>query len=113
MAHVTLDRAEPGMTLRSNVVDRRGRLLVPAGADLSEKHISALKMWGVTSIEVEDDGVPAEDELVVDPVFVEEAERDVEALFVIAGDPHPALDQLRALAVRRRARELARAGVSA
>jgi len=44
---------EPGMVTGRDVVDRAGRVLVPAGTPLDEKHLRVLKTWGIDAVWVE------------------------------------------------------------
>ena len=55
MPIVSVDQAAAGMVLANPVTDRRGRLLIPAGQALSDRHVDALKMWGVASLDIEGD----------------------------------------------------------
>jgi hypothetical protein len=41
------------MVIARDVVDRAGRLLVPAGTSLAEKHLRLLKTWGIDAVWVE------------------------------------------------------------
>ena len=45
-----------GCTLADAVHDRSGRLLVPAGTNLQERHLRVLLSWGVSSVCIEDAG---------------------------------------------------------
>lgn len=53
MQVISIENIVPGMKTAEDVKDARGRVLIPAGADLEDKHIRALKMWGVLSVTVE------------------------------------------------------------
>ena len=108
VALIPVEKAQIGMLLSEAVHDRRGRLLMPAGRELTEKHLDALPMWGVRSIQVEGEGT-VEDEDPLDqlmPWAVARAGEEVAHLFLHAGVEHPAMKELSALAVRRRAIQL-------
>lgn len=45
------------MVLAAAVMDRRGRCLIPAEVALTERHVQALKMWGVAQIDVDSPGL--------------------------------------------------------
>lgn len=109
MAWVTVDRAQPGMTLASPVTDRLGRLLIPAGADLTARHVDALATWGVDQVEIVSDE-PEFPEIEVTPELRARARSEVARRFRHAGGAHPFLDRLAELAVERRIRWLARRG---
>lgn len=106
MAWVTVDRARPGMTLAAPVTDRMGRLLIPAGADLSDRHVGALATWGVDQIEIESDE-PPEPEVEISPELEAQARWEVRGTFRHAGEEHEFIDALLDIAVARRARTLA------
>ncbi len=112
MAVLPVEKAEAGMVLAGEVRDRRGRLLVPAGQVLEEKHIHALELWGVTHVEVE--GEPGEEleeaEEEVEPWAVDAARADLEPLFAHADRSHPAVEELFRICLLRRAREIQRDG---
>jgi HD-like signal output (HDOD) protein len=48
----------PGMVLASNLESRQGRLLLPEGSVLEERHLRILRIWGITEADV--DGVDSE-----------------------------------------------------
>ncbi len=98
MASLTLDQVRPGMVLAADVFDRRGRLLMRPGNELTERHIDALRMWGVMFLEVSlnDDEPEVVEEM--DPAELAALEADLDDLFKNAGGPHPFLDRLREVA---------------
>lgn len=109
MAYLTVDQVREGMTLGAPVTDRRGRLLIPAGKELSERHVEALRMWGVSHVEIEGDDPGAED-TGIDPETQAEAERRVAERFGAAQGTHPFIDALFTHAVATEARSLHEAG---
>ncbi len=105
MPVIDVSLAQPGMVLAADVLDKRGRVLIPAGKELVEKYVTALPAWGVTRIEVEGDdiaGAAAEAE----PWAVDEATAELEALFQKSNRGHPAVDNLFDACVSRRAAQL-------
>lgn len=106
MAWVTVDQAQAGMALAAPVTDRMGRLLIPEGAELSERHVNALAAWGVEGIEIESDE-PPEPEVEITPEIEAKARAQLGPVFVHAKSDHPFIEALLDLAVARRARELA------
>lgn len=105
MASITLDQARPGMVLAAEVFDRRGRLLMGEGHELTDRHIQALRQWGVLRLDVDDAGEEPEPESPLTPEVLAHVEEDMQRLFVNAGGPHPFLDELRAAAWVRATRE--------
>jgi len=107
LAVVHIDNLFPGMTLSRNVCDRSGRMLLPAGAELTEKHFSIFRMWGVLEVEivgetvVEDVDAPLHQE--IDPELLSEARAEVEWLFSYNDPEHPAIKELMRICTERRA----------
>ena len=107
MAVVHIDNLTPGMVLSRDVRDRSGRMLLPAGAELTVKHLSIFRMWGVLEAEIaveriaEDAEATAHDEL--DPLLLAAAQDEVERLFVHNDPNHPAIKELMRICVDRRA----------
>ena len=54
MAEVSTNRLKEGMTTQSEVVDKHGHTLIRANEEITNNHITLLKMWGVTSVTVKD-----------------------------------------------------------
>jgi len=53
MGRLNIDEIQPGMVLAENVVDRAGRVLLKGGLQISERHLTILKQWGIIEAEVE------------------------------------------------------------
>lgn len=105
MGMLALDNLEIGMVLASDVKDRNGRMLLGAGAELTQKHLTIFRTWGVAEVDIAgidyaDDETPLPAE--VDPAAVEAAELSLIPLFKHAGTDHPALKELLRLAAIRK-----------
>lgn len=107
MAYLTVDQAREGMVLAAPVTDRRGRLLLPEGRPLTERHVEALRMWGISHVEVEGDDPVDEADPTVDPETLDQAREIVDARFGNQKGAHTLLDLLHEQAVAREARRLA------
>ena len=108
MAVVHIDNMVPGMVLTRDVCDRSGRMLLPAGAELTEKHFSIFRMWGVLEAEVvgetsAEDTETASPHVELDPVLLAEARLEVERLFRYNNAEHPAIKELMRVCTERRA----------
>jgi hypothetical protein len=101
LAVIDVSQAQAGMTLAADVLDKRGRILIPSGAELKEKHLSALPAWGVTRVEIEGDEVTAEADL--EPELLEAAADELVPLFSLTNRTHPAMEALWTVCVRRTA----------
>ncbi len=105
MPLVSVDQAAPGMVLSNPVTDRRGRLLIPAGQTLSDKHVNALKMWGVVSLDIEGD----EDVQIKAPISseaLEAARAALAPLYRHADVSHPFVRKVFEHAAHQRAQDL-------
>lgn len=107
MSLVLLEQAHAGMVLAGDIRDKQGRLLLPAGRELTERTLESLKYWGVGTIQVLGETPPPEPPEVVPPEVLAQARRETDERFRNAGWPHPLLDVLHSMAVTRRARDLA------
>lgn len=109
MAVIPVDKARIGVVLAAPISDRRGRLLMPAGKTLSEKHLDALPMWGISHIEIEgEDGLEEGLQEELAPWAVAQAGEEMAHRFLYADLTDPAMKELNALAVHRRALQLQR-----
>ncbi|MCA9739419.1 MAG: hypothetical protein R3E98_04300 [Gemmatimonadota bacterium] len=107
MAVISVDRADLGMVLAAPVTDRRGRLLIPAGKELDEKFLKALRMWGVTQIEVEGEAEDPVDPFAdLPPEVMEQVQAEVQARFARNNLQHPLIAGLYQRAVLKRAEAL-------
>ena len=43
---------KPGMVLENDIITEEGSKLLPKGIQLTERHISIMKTWGITNISV-------------------------------------------------------------
>ena len=50
---IPIHDANAGMVLREAVKDNIGRILLHAGAELSQRHIEKLDSWGIENIDIE------------------------------------------------------------
>lgn len=96
------------MVLAADVLDQRGRLLVPSGKELSEKHVRALPAWGVTRLEIEGDEVASVAE--AEPWARDEASAEMDKLFARTNREHPLVAALLPICIERRAMALQDAG---
>lgn len=98
---IDVSQAQAGMVLAADILDLRGRVLIPAGAELKEKHVRALPAWGVSRVDVqgEDVGAPP----AVEPWAIEAAKTELEAAFALSNRGHAAIDALFATCTQRAA----------
>lgn len=106
MAIIPIDNLSAGMLLKSDVCDRSGRMLLPAGGELSDRHLKIFRTWGVLEADIEDGGgldtpqiLPNVD---VDPVRLAAAEEAVRHIFRLNDPEHPAIRELMRICIARR-----------
>lgn len=105
MARILLDQVQPGMVLDQPVTNANGRMLIPTGSELSEKHIKAMKMWGIPDVSVKgaDDGNNGGTGG-IDPQKLEAAQASLADAFRHTNQDLPAMQEIYKLAVIQHAR---------
>jgi len=106
MAIVPIDNLSAGMLLKSDVCDRSGRMLLPAGGELTDRHLKIFRTWGVLEADIADgDNIETAQILAgvdVDPVRLAAAEEAVKRLFRLNDREHPAIKELMRLCIARK-----------
>lgn len=106
MAIIPIDNLAAGMVLKSNVCDRSGRMLLPSGGELTDRHLKIFRTWGVLEADIEgDDGVETTQDFIiedVDPGSLAEAEEQVRCIFRHNEQEHPAIKELMRLCITRK-----------
>lgn len=110
MGIVAIENIETGMVLAADVLDRSGRMLLGSGAELTQKHLSIFRTWGVLEADIEGHGsdvpentIPAD----VDPSELAVAEKELIPLFRHTNINHPAIIELIKLAALRKVHHVA------
>ncbi len=105
MGKVSIDNLEIGMVLATDVLDRNGRMLLGAGAELNQKHLTIFHTWGVVEADIAgidyadtEPTLPPE----IDIEALAAAEASLQPLFIHSGIEHPALRELLRLAAIRK-----------
>lgn len=98
---IPIDNLRPDMTLGADLVDGGGRLLLPNGTVITEKHIRYCQMWGIAEIEIAGSEPEAEPERAPDPVKVAAAEAAVRPRFAHVQRGHPVIEALFAHCVQK------------
>ena len=105
---VSVDDLEPGMLLADEVRDQQGRLLMPAGTELTDRHLRAFQLWGILTVRIRamNEGPdPADPPLT--PEQLSEGEGLVRARLRETDAAHPFIAELVRLCTGREARRLA------
>jgi hypothetical protein len=100
---VRFDDLKPGMKLAADLREPGGRLLLPNGTELTERHLRYFQMWGVQEAQIMGEGPPVV--VPVDPVALAEAEAATTARFRHSDLAHPAVAVLHRYCVQRMLRQ--------
>jgi hypothetical protein len=105
---VSVDDLEPGMLLAEEVRDQQGRLLVPAGAELTARHLRAFQLWGILTVRIRaTNAEPDPADLPLTPEQLSEGEALVRGRLRETDPAHPFIAELVRLCTVREARRLA------
>lgn len=102
MNKVPIDKLQPGMVLASDVKAPDGRMLLPLGVELKEKHITVIKRVGVQEVQIEEAVEEISQEL------LDCAEAYVANFFLYVDHGNPALAAMYALALEDTAMSMVR-----
>ena len=53
MIRVKTDKLQAGMVVAADVANMDGMLLMPAGCEISERHLRILRTWGIPEVAIE------------------------------------------------------------
>lgn len=104
---MTIAELEPGAILAEDAKDATGRKLVGAGAELTERHLRAFRIWDVREVAIVSDD--AEPDAPPDPLsqmtddLWQTARTRTEARFALVDRSHPVLAALFELGLRQSA----------
>jgi hypothetical protein len=102
---VRISDLKPGMVVARDVKDLHGRLLVPAGAKTSAKHLEVFKIWGVPEVFIKGD---SESEKKADPIEMldprkrKQIEKEMQALFCRQDPSDPVIKELVNICIQRK-----------
>lgn len=98
-----------GMVLGQDITNPRGQLLIPEGTALTEKHISALQLWGITLLDVRgpEDDATVKPAMPVSKEALERGRERAAAVFALNRDQlsHPFFEALLSHVAMRFARD--------
>jgi len=97
MAVLQLDELQPGMVLACDAICMNGRVLLRAGAELTEQHLRIFRTWGLSEADIEgvDEAEIHDKRLsVADPSVVEKMRAEIQVRFRHADTSHPMMTEL-------------------
>lgn len=111
MGEINVDYLKSGMVLASDLKDPMGRFLLGKGSVVENKHIRIMKMWGITSADIEgqDQEIVNREEMgQIEPGLLKKIRGYVNASFCDPekADDHDALKEIRRLCVLRTAQRI-------
>jgi len=102
---VRVSDLKPGMVVAQDVRDLQGRLIVPAGAKTSAKHLKVFKIWGVPEVFVQGDSEAGEtpDPIdTLDPQKKEQITKEMQTLFCRHDLNDPVIKELVNICIQRK-----------
>lgn len=105
MGLVAVNDLEEGMVTACNIKDRNGRMLLPAGTELTSKHMLIFRTWGVAQVaivEPEQEAQVAKTQDELDDEELAAAEESLKPYYRLCGLEHPILRELLRQAALRR-----------
>jgi hypothetical protein len=105
MANIDIAHLQPGMIVNSDVITNLGRLLLPAGTEITGKHLHVFRTWGITEVDIQSDTeqeITAADTAQIDPVLLQEVETELNELFRHTDREHPFIKKLYSVCITRK-----------
>lgn len=96
-----LDQVTVGMLLAKDVHDPNGAILIRAGVALTERHLKALKSWGVEHIAIQSAEELPPSLAAMDPSFIAETRTHLDLQFSLSNPDHPAVNALYEICLER------------
>lgn len=109
MGLTQVDDFKPGMILASDLKSPQGRMLLPKGSQLTDKHIRTCKIWGIVEGDIlGEDSQTEELPVVLDPLLLEKARLLAKSYFCLTDLRHPLVREAAKLFIERTALSLSR-----
>lgn len=104
MPRVKLDAVTEGMLVAADVKNMDDMLLIPAGCELSARHIKILRTWGISEIQIDGEEKNSTTLLKISPEVLQRLDAELRKLFWQFDAGSAAQQEIFKLALRRRAR---------
>ncbi len=92
------------MVVAADVKNLDDMLLIPAGCELSARHIKILRTWGISDIQIEGNEKSSTTFLKISPETLLKLENELKGIFWDFDTESPAQQEIFKIALRRRAR---------
>ena len=104
MPRVKLDSVTEGMVVTADVKNMDEMLLIPAGCELTARHVKILRTWGISEIQVDGAENDSTTLLKIAPEMLQRLEAELKKIFWEFDPENPVQREIFKLALRRRAR---------
>ena len=107
MGILNLNDLKVGMVLAGDVKNKHGNILIKQGIELTEKHITLLKAWGITEADVagiDQNQLDREELKALSPEFIEAVESELRDIFP-PFDSHPVMAEIYRIARKLRLKQ--------
>jgi len=97
------------MVVAADIKNLDDMLLIPAGAELSPRHIKVLMTWGISEVQIEasDTGIESSDPLAsIPPEVTEKVTAEIRGCFRTLDDASKVQQEILRLTIRRRLRQM-------
>ena len=96
MARLPLDQLTIGMVLAEPLKNANGSVMLPPGSAITEKHIRAMRMWGVLDIDIQGEAAPATstNSLPTNASDVAKAQAELQPVFTFANLDNPVMAEI-------------------
>ncbi len=91
---VAFEQLRPEMALAADIVDGGGRLLLPKGTVLTDKHLRYCQMWGIPEAEIQGNEVAELETPGIDPQALAASEAKLRPRFRHVDLSHPVMAEL-------------------
>lgn len=105
MANIDIAHLQPGMIVNSDVITNLGRLLLPAGTEITGKHLHVFRTWGITEVDIKSvtkQDITAVDNVQIDPALLQEVETELNGLFRHTDRGHSVINKLYRVCITRK-----------
>ena len=102
MASLDIDSLTPGMKIGKDVIEASGQILLRSGTEITEKHLRVLRSWGIQQVDIEGPKPPDNEDTILaraTPAMLAAAQASVDERFRHTAPDHPAIAELRRLAI--------------
>lgn len=96
MARLPLDQLAVGMVLAEPLKNVNGSVMLPPGSAITEKHIRAMRMWGVLDIDIQGEAAPTANERMppANASDLAKAQAELQSFFAFADLDNPVMAEI-------------------